>query len=66
MLCLKAPLEPHSLKASLGNGYVADLIFLVLPLFVFSERGGGVKGEVQQSQKLRFWGQTILGLTAIS
>ena len=33
---------------------------------VFSERGEGVKGELHQSQKLRFLGQTILGLTAIS
>ena len=60
-------LEPRSLKASPRSGYVADLRFLVLPLFVFfSERGGGVKGEVHQSQKLRFWAQTALGLIAMS
>lgn len=59
-------LEPRSLKVSPGSGYVADLRFLVLPLFVLSERGGDVKGEVHQSQKLRFWAQTALGLTAMS
>ena len=63
LICLKAP-RSHTLKASPGSGQVADLRFLVLLLFALSEEGR--EGEKYQAVKESCWGQTILGLTAMS